>query len=172
MGPISAEIEVDASREAAFELITDLGRRPNFTDHFLIGFHVTRLESRGEGAGARFRVKAPLRSPWEDTVLVELDEPFKVVEQGAGGRVNRIPNQTVWEIEPSKAGMIRIRVTHWTEPKEPIDKLVESLSLGAHFQRKGWERALKRLRDILEAEGPGGERIAVAGGNRYTTGIP
>jgi hypothetical protein len=57
-------------------------------------------------------------------------------------------------------------------PKEPIDKLVESLSLGAHFQRKGWEQALKRLRDILETSGPGGERIAIAGGNRYTTGIP
>jgi hypothetical protein len=172
MGPISAEIEVDADREAAFALIADLGRRPTFTDHFLTGFHPTRLESRGDGAGARFRVKAPLRSPWEDTTLVALDEPFKVEERGAGGRSNRIPNRTVWEIEPGQAGMTTVRVTHWTEPKEPIDKLVESLSWGAHFQRKGWKEALKRLRDILEAEGPAGERIAVAGGNRYLTGIP
>jgi hypothetical protein len=172
MGPISAEIEVDATREEAFELITDLGRRPTFTDHFLTGFHLTRLDARGEGAGARFRVKAPLRSPWEDTVLVELEAPFKAVERGTGGRVNRIPNHTVWEIEPGKAGMTLVRVTHWTVPKEPIDKLVESLSWGAHFQRKGWQEAVKRLRDILEADGPGGERIAVAGGNRYTTGIP
>jgi uncharacterized protein YndB with AHSA1/START domain len=172
MGPISAEIEVDASREAAFELITDLGRRPTFTDQFLTGFHLTRLEARGEGAGARFRVNAPLRSPWEDTVLVELDQPFKVVERGAGGRVNRIPNQTVWEIEPGRAGMTLVRVTHWTTPSHPIDKLVESLSFGAHFQRKGWKEVLGRLRDLLEADGPGGERIAVAGGNRYTTGIP
>jgi hypothetical protein len=172
MGPISAEIEVDATREEAFKLITDLGLRPTFTDHFLTGFHLTRLDARGEGAGARFRVKAPLRSPWEDTVLVELEAPFKAVERGTGGRVNRIPNHTVWEIEPGKAGMTLVRVTHWTVPKEPIDKLVESLSWGAHFQRKGWQEAVKRLRDILEADGPGGERIAVAGGNRYTTGIP
>jgi hypothetical protein len=172
MGPISAEIEVDASREAAFELIGDLARRPTYTDHFLTGFHLTRIEARGVGAGARFRVEAPLRSPWEDTTLVELDDPFKIVERGAGGRVNRIPTHTVWEIEPGRAGMARLRVTHWTEPKEPIDKLVEALSFGAHFQRKGWVEALKRLREILEAEGPGGERIAVAGGNRYATGIP
>jgi hypothetical protein len=172
MGPISAEIEVEATREAAFELIADFGRRPNFTDHFLTGFHLTRLDARGEGAGARFRVKAPFRSPWEDTTLFELDPPFKIEERGTGGRVNRIPNRTVWEIEPRQAGMILLRVTHWTTPKEPIDKLVEALSLGAHFQRKGWKEALKRLRDILEAEGPGGERIAVAGGNRYATGIP
>jgi hypothetical protein len=172
MGPVVAEIEVEASREAAFELLTDLGRRPNFTDHFLTGFRLTRIDARGIGAGARFRVKAPLRSPWEDTTSVELSAPNRVEERGTGGRVNRIPNHTVWEIEPSKAGMIRIRVTHWTEPKEPIDKLVESLSFSAHFQRKGWERAIKRLRDLLEAGVPGGERIAVAGGNRYTTGIP
>ena len=172
MGPINAEIEIDASREAAFELLADLARRPTFTDHFLTGFHLTRIDARGEGAGARFRVKAPLRSPWEDTTIVALEEPFKLEERGAGGRSNRIPNTTVWEIEPGQAGMTRVRLTHWTSPKEPIDKLVESLSWGAHFQRKGWKRALKRLRDILEAEGPGGERIAVAGGNRYATGIP
>jgi len=155
MGPINAEIEIDASREAAFELLADLARRPTFTDHFLTGFHLTRIDARGEGAGARFRVEAPLRSPWEDTTLVALEEPFKLEERGAGGR-----------------SMTRVRLTHWTAPTEPIDKLVESLSWGAHFQRKGWKRALERLRDILEAEGPGGERIAVAGGNRYATGIP
>lgn len=172
MGPISAEVEVDASREAAFELISDLARRPNYTDHFLSDLHLTRIDARGEGAGARFRVNAPLRSPWEDTTIVALEEPFKIEERGTGGRVNRIPNRTVWEIEPGRAGMTLLRVTHWTMPKEPIDKLVESLSWGAHFQRKSWKRALERLRDILEAEGPGGERIAVAGGNRYATGIP
>ncbi|MBS1887087.1 MAG: SRPBCC domain-containing protein [Actinobacteria bacterium] len=172
MGPISAEVEVDAPREAVFELISDLARRPTYTDHFLTGFRLTRIEARGVGAGARFRVNAPLRSPWEDTTIVELEPPFKIVERGAGGRSNRIPNHTVWEVEPGRAGMTLLRVTHWTTPKEHIDKLVEALSFGARYQRKGWKKTLNRLRDILEAEGPGGERIAVAGGNRYATGIP
>ena len=44
MGPVVAEIEVEATREAAFELISDLGRRPSFTDHFLTGFRLTRIE--------------------------------------------------------------------------------------------------------------------------------
>lgn len=172
MGPVVAEIEVEATREAAFELLTDLARRPSFTDHFLTGFRLTRLEARGIGAGARFRVKAPLRSPWEDTNIIELREPNRIEERGAGGRSNRIPTRTVWEIEPSKAQMIRVRVTHWTEPQAPVDKLAESLSFGAHFQRKGWKRAVERLRDVLEGGAPASERIAVAGGNRYTTGIP
>jgi len=98
MGPVVAEIEVEATREAAFELISDLGRRPSFTDQFLTGFHLTRIDARGVGAGARFRVKAPLRSPWMDTTIVEQEEPFKIVEQGFGGRINRIRSHTVWEL--------------------------------------------------------------------------
>jgi len=172
MRPVVAEIEIEATREAAFELLSDLGRRPSFTDHFLTGYRLTRIEARGEGAGARFRVKAPLRSPWEDTTIVATREPNRIEERGFGGRMNRIPNHTVWEVEPSKAGMIRVRVTHWTEPTHPVDKLVESLSFGAHFQRKGWRGAMKRLRDILEGGAPEGDRIAVVGGNRYMTGIP
>ncbi|MDX6624258.1 MAG: hypothetical protein QOE75_2190, partial [Solirubrobacterales bacterium] len=72
MGPISAEIEVDVSREEAFALLSDLSARPSFTDHFLSDFHLTRLDPVGIGAGARFRVNAPFRSPWEDTTIVEL----------------------------------------------------------------------------------------------------
>src|SRR5215813_5422987 len=132
MGPVSAEVEVDAPREAAFELLADLARRPTFTDHFLTGFRLTRIDARGEGAGARFRVEAPIRSPWEDTTIVSLEEPFKIEERGAGGRSNRIPTHTIWEIEPGKAGMTLVRLTHWTAPTEHIDKLVESLSWGAH----------------------------------------
>ena len=39
-------------------------------------------------------------------------------------------------------------------------------------QARGWRQALRRLRDNLESDQPAAERIAVAGGNRYATGIP
>ena len=68
-------------------------RRPSFTDHFLSDFHLTRIESTGVGAGARFRVQAPLRSVWMDTTIVEQEEPFRIVEHGQGGRANRIRDQ-------------------------------------------------------------------------------
>ena len=61
MGPVSSEVEIDVPREAAFELIGDLSRRPSFTDHFLSDFHLTRIEPTGVGAGARFRIHAPLQ---------------------------------------------------------------------------------------------------------------
>ena len=42
----------DAPRERVFAAISDLARRPAFTDHFLHDFHLTRIESSGIGAGA------------------------------------------------------------------------------------------------------------------------
>ena len=69
--------------------------------------------------------------------------------------------------------MTLVRVTHWTDAEATRSTSWSSRSAGARTSsaRAGSE-ALKRLRDMLEAEGPGGERIAVAGGNRYATGIP
>jgi hypothetical protein len=64
-----------------------------------------------------------------------------------------------------------VRVSHWTEPAA-IDRVLELLSLGSVWQARGWRQALRRLRDELESDQPVAERIAVAGGNRYATGIP
>lgn len=171
MGPISAEIEIDAPRERVFALLADLAARPSFTDHFLTGFHLTRIESEGVGAGARFRVMAPLRRVWMDTSIVSLEPPFRIVEQGAGGRGNRIPNHTVWELSEVSGGLTAVRVSHRTEPG-PLDRGLELLSAGSVWQARGWRQALRRLRDELESDAPVPERIAVAGGNRYATGIP
>jgi hypothetical protein len=172
MGPISAEVEMDTSRERAFAAIADLALRPSFTDHFLSGYHLTRIESTGVGAGARFRVGAPLRSVWMDTMIVELEEPFRIVERGQGGRANRIRTHTVWEVTGGSGLLTKVTFTHWTEPANPLDHALEVASGGSFWQQRGWREALHRLRDLLESDHPAVERVAVAGGNRYETGIP
>jgi uncharacterized protein YndB with AHSA1/START domain len=172
MGPISAEVEVDVSRERAFATISDMAIRPSFTDHFLSGFHLTRIESAGIGAGARFRVEAPLRSVWMDTTIVEAEEPFRIVERGQGGRANRIATHTVWELTGAAGVLTKITMTHWTAPANPLDRALELASAASFWQQRGWREALHRLRDLLESDHPEVERIAVAGGNRYATGIP
>lgn len=172
MGPFSAEVEIDVPRERVFELLSDLSLRPSFTDHFLSGFRLTRIDPAGIGAGARFRAEAPLRSFWMDTTIAEQEEPFRIVERGFGGRINRIPIQTVWEITPGAGSLSAVRVTFATDPRHPVDRALERLSMGSHWQRRGWKRAMIRLRDLLESEQAAGEQIAVAGGNRYATGIP
>ena len=171
MGPLNAEIEIDVPREEAFAALADLAVRPSFTDHFLTDFHLTRIDAEGIGAGARFRVSAPLRKVWMDTSIVALEAPFRVVEEGRGGRVNRIPTHTVWELTEAAGGLTAVRVSYWTEPR-PLDRGLELFSAGSLFQARGWRQALRRLRDNLEAGQPASERIAIAGGNRYATGIP
>jgi uncharacterized protein YndB with AHSA1/START domain len=172
MGPVSAEIEIDVPREDAFGAIADLARRPAFTDHFLTGFRLTRIDSSGVGAGARFRVGTRRRSVWMDTAIEELEAPHRITEHGLGGRVNRIPSTTVWEIVDGPGGLTKVKVSHWTEPSNPLDRVLETLSGTAGHQRRGWQQALRRLRDQLESERRQAAAIAPAGGNRYATGIP
>jgi uncharacterized protein YndB with AHSA1/START domain len=170
MGPISAEIEIDVPRELAFAALADLAARPSFTDHFLTGFHLTRLESTGVGAGARFRAEGPLRSVWMDTSIVELDPLFRIVERGQGGRGNRIATHTVWELTEAPGRLTRVRVTHWTEAMG-VDRVLELVSAGSRSQARGWQEALRRLRDRLESDRPRPQLVGVAGGNRHATGI-
>ncbi len=77
-----------------------------------------------------------------------------------------------------KAGVVRTLRRSLPPPrlelhgKELTSLFVEVLSAGSIWQERGWREALKRLRDQLESDAPEGDRIAVAGGNRYATGIP
>jgi uncharacterized protein YndB with AHSA1/START domain len=171
MGPIRAEIEIDVPRQRAFEAIGDLAYRPAFTDHFLSSLRLTRIESGGVGAGARFRVGQPLRSVWMDTTIAEMEPPHLIVEHGHCGRVNRIPTRTVWELTEGPGSLTSVRLSHWTEPGH-VDRALELASAASFWQRRHWQEALRRLRAMLESDDPRPARLAVAGGNRYATGIP
>lgn len=171
MGPVSAEIEIDVPRERAFEAICDLALRPAFTDHFLSGFRLTRIESAGVGAGARFRVAVRPRRVWMDTTIVEVEEPHRVVERGRGGRGNRIPSTTLWELTEGPGSLTTVRVSFWTEPGH-VDRALELLSAASIPYERRWRVALRRLRDGLESGGLTDGRLGVAGGNPHATGIP
>ena len=59
MDAVTTSVIIDAPRERVFEYLEDLANHPEFTDHYLVEWHLTRIDSVGRGAGARFRVKAP-----------------------------------------------------------------------------------------------------------------
>jgi uncharacterized protein YndB with AHSA1/START domain len=172
VGPVSAEIEIDVPRQRAFEAIADLALRPAFTDHFLTDFRLTRIESSGVGAGARFRLSIRPRRVWMDTAIAEVDMPHRIVEHGRGGRGNRIPTTTLWELTEGPGSLITVRVAYWTEPTNPVDRALELLSAASIPCERSWREALRRLRDGLESGELGSGRIAVAGGNPHATGIP
>lgn len=172
MGPVSAEVEIDLPRERVFDVVGDLALRPTFTDHFVTDFRLTRIDSRGVGAGARFRLDLPPRSIWMDTTIVESDAPLRIVEHGRGGRSNRIPSTTVWEVREGAGPLVKLRVSFWTEPSNPLDKALEKLSGASMRLERDWRQALRRLRDQLESEAAPQQPVAVAGGNAHATGIP
>jgi uncharacterized protein YndB with AHSA1/START domain len=171
MGPVSAKIEIDVPRQRVFEAIADLSLRPAFTDRFLTDFHLTRIESSGVGAGARFRFAVRPRRVWMDTAIVEADEPHRIVEHGRGGRGNRIPSTTLWELTEGPGSLTSVRVSYWTEPN-PIDRALELISAASVPYERRWREALRRLRELLESGELDERRLTVAGGNPHATGIP
>jgi uncharacterized protein YndB with AHSA1/START domain len=172
MGPVSAEIEIDVPRQRAFAAIADLSLRPSFTDHFLSDFRLTRIEPTGLGAGARFRFAVRPRRVWMDTTIAELDGPHRMIEHGRGGRGNRIPSTTLWELTEGPGALTKVRVSYWTEPSNPVDRGLELLSGASIPYERRWREALRRLREQLESGQLGQHRLAVAGGNPHATGIP
>ncbi|HLM86493.1 MAG TPA: SRPBCC family protein [Solirubrobacteraceae bacterium] len=170
MDPVSVSIVVSAPRERVFDYLQDIANHPEFTDHYLVDWHLTRLDSVGRGAGARFRVKAPgNRFSWADVTFAEVQRPHRIVEVGRTGKTNRIRTLGVYELDPAAGGSTRVRFTFETAPATLSDKLQEALGGRRWLARKN-RRALHRLREILErADGPGSDarasrRVTVAGG--------
>jgi hypothetical protein len=164
MGPVSASAMIDAPRERVFDFLCDLANRPAITSHFVDQFRLERLDSAGVGAAARFRI--PERGLWMETVIEAAEAPYRVSERGAGGRWDRIPILTSWElVEGPGADICEVTVTFWTEATHPIDRLADLRPGGERWYRRQWARALARLREALEGEAPV-ERLAVGGGDR------
>jgi uncharacterized protein YndB with AHSA1/START domain len=173
MDPVIVDVVIARPREEVFEYLADIANRAEFTDHFMVDWRLTREDTYGRGAGARFRVKAPRnRFPWADVTVIEVERPRRIVEAGRTGKFNRIRTLGVYELEPEAGGTTRVRYTFQTEPKTPTDRLLESLGVRGWTKRK-LRRAMTRLRDILE-EGHGrGARPSIAGGARKpATGSP
>jgi uncharacterized protein YndB with AHSA1/START domain len=160
MRPISVTTSIDAPREHAFAFVSDLANRPTFTDHFIEHYHLERIPSIGVGAAARFRVDPPAGPGlWMELVIEELERPHRILERGRAGRNDRIPVFAAWELLAGST--TELTLTFWTEPTHPVDRLRERLG-GRRWYRRRWSRALRRLKEMLEAGLPV-EPAAVAG---------
>jgi len=161
VGPISVSKPIDAPRERVFDFLCDLANRPAFTDHFIGQFRLERLESSGVGAAARMRITEP--GLWMETVIEEVSPPHRILERGSGGRWDRIPITTWWELASRGAGC-EVTLGFLTEPSHSLDRWRERLG-AERFYRRQWAIALSRLRDLIESGRPV-ERVLVAGGDR------
>jgi uncharacterized protein YndB with AHSA1/START domain len=160
--PFTVSTTIALPREQVFEYLADIANHAEFTDHYIVDWHLTRERSYGEGAGARFRVKAPLnRFSWADVTFAELKPPFRIVERGRGGKFNRIRMLGTYTLSPGPSNTTKVQYTLETEPPLLSDKLLEALG-GRVWVRRQAAKAMRRLRVILEEDRDRGKRASVA----------
>jgi uncharacterized protein YndB with AHSA1/START domain len=163
MEPLTVSVSISRPREEVFAYLVDIANHPEFTDHYLVDWHMTRVETVGRGAGGRFRYTAPLqRFDWADVTFVEVDAPRRIVQAGRGGKYNRTRLRSIYELEQSAGGTTRVTLTVETRPATPTDRFMESLGLRGWLKRKS-AKALRRLRSILEDGQDRGSRATIAG---------
>ena len=162
MDPFTVSTTIAKPREQVFEYLADIANHPEFTDHYLVDWRLTRVDSYGTGAGARFRIKAPLsRFSWADMTLAELQPPFRIVERGRGGKFNRIRMLGTYTLSPGPGGTTKVEYTLETLPALLSDRLMEAFG-GRRWSKRQAARAMRRLRTILEEDRGRGRRASVA----------
>jgi uncharacterized protein YndB with AHSA1/START domain len=162
--PVTVSIVISAPREQVFDYLQDIANHSEFTDHYLLDWHLTREDSVGRGAGARFRMKAPgSRFSWGDSTFAEVARPHRIVEVGRAGKGNRIRTLGVYELSQEPGGTTRVQFTLETETSVLSDRILEAFGQRAWLKRKN-EKAMRRLRSILERGENRGERVTLAGG--------
>ena len=56
MEPVTVSISISRPREEVFAYLVDIANHQEFTDHYLTDWHMTRVETVGQGAGGRHAV--------------------------------------------------------------------------------------------------------------------
>jgi uncharacterized protein YndB with AHSA1/START domain len=160
---VTLHANIDRPREDVFAYLADVANHPEFTDHFLKEWRLTREQSEGRGAGARYRQDGRFdRFGYYDLSLAELDPPFRIVAVGRGGKYNRIKTFHQWTLQPD-AGGTRLEYLYETEPALRTDRFIEAVSGRRGWFRRNARKALRRLQSILEEDRDRGARATIAG---------
>ena len=163
MDPVTLHVNIERPREEVFSYLADVANHPEFTDHFLKDWHLTRELSEGRGAGARYRQTGRFdRFGYYDINLAELDPPYRIVAVGRGGKYNRIKTFHEWTLTPN-AGGTRLEYVYETEPPLRTDRFVEAVSGRRGWFRRNGGKGLRRLQSILEENRDRGARATIAG---------
>jgi uncharacterized protein YndB with AHSA1/START domain len=162
--PVSLKVTIDRPREEVFAYLVDVANHPEFSDHYLKDWRLTRVDSVGRGAGARFRVDVPLqRFDWADITFVDVESPRRIVAVGRGGKYNRIKTTAIWTLDVGPGGSTDVEYMVESEPALATDRLMETLSGQRGWMKRKSRKALQRLQSILEEDEDRGVRATVAG---------
>lgn len=164
MDPVHASVTIDRPREEVFRYLADVANHAEFSDHYTSSWHLTRIDSFGRGAGARFRIGIPLqRFDWGDMTLVAVEPPHRIVALGRMGKFNRIKTTAIWTLDEGPGGSTELDYMFESEPVFPTDRIVEAVSGQRRWYKRKVRKALNRLQGILEEDHGRGARVTVAG---------
>ena len=163
MDPVTVSTTIGRPREEVFDYLADIANHLEFSDHYVKDFHLLRVDSYGRGAGARFRLDAPLRDLWEDMTFVEVERPHRIVAFGRGGKFNRIKTTTIFTFDEAPGDATRVEVMTESEPPLPTDRLMETITGYRGWMRRKIRKSLARVQSILEENEDRGPRATVAG---------
>jgi uncharacterized protein YndB with AHSA1/START domain len=159
---VTLRCTIDAPRERVFDYLLDLANYPEFMDHFLEEFRLERMDSKGVGAAARFRVRS-VPPVWAEAVVAQADPPHRILLEGRQGRLGRVPTRTEFRLTGTDHGMTRLELTFSSDPAAPGDRLREALGARPRLRRQ-WRKALGRLKKVLEEGEPSAHAVRVAAG--------
>src|SRR3990172_1917507 len=91
MRPVRAKITIDRPIDEVFDYLLHIAARPEYAPDLFLDFRLTRIESHGAGAGARFRLHRKLRDRFAGTTIVQTRPRELIVEEGSTGRGGRVP---------------------------------------------------------------------------------
>jgi uncharacterized protein YndB with AHSA1/START domain len=163
MDLVTANVLIDRPREEVFDYLADIANHQEFSDHYLKEWRLTRVDSVGRGAGARFKIDAPLdRFGWGDMTFIEVERPHKIVAAGRAGKFNRNKTWTTWTLSPSGKAT-QVEVTTESVPALITDKFVEAVTRRRGWTKRGLRKGLRRMQSILEEDYDRGERATIGG---------
>lgn len=171
MDPVSASVVIQRPREEVFAYLADIANHASFLDHRLVDWRLTREDSIGQGAGARFRAKLRFnRFARYDATFTEVEPPYRIAFVGRGGKYERTLLHGEITVKQDGNHTVRVTWTVETEPKLPSDRLMELVSGQRGAAQRGLRKGLHRLQGILEADGgpaaAAASRASIAGGAR------
>ena len=139
---------ISAPREAIFDFVCDLAGRPAFADHYLRDYRLARVNPIGQGAAARFQLKAPFAKEYAELEIREVDRPRRIVEELSIGRRGRNRFLAVYDFTQEAPGVTRVELTTYGEPATLVDRLKQTGAAG--WIRRQTGKQLERLRMIFE----------------------
>jgi uncharacterized protein YndB with AHSA1/START domain len=161
---VTVSVNIGRPREEVFAYLSDIANHAEFSDHYVEQFRLTRVDSVGRGAGARFKLRTPFqRFAWSDMTFSVVDPPHRIVAVGRGGKFNRIRTTAIWTLDHAPGGGTEVEYMFESEPALPTDRIVEALSGQRRWFKRKAAKAMSRLQAILEENEDRGARATVGG---------